>query len=103
MKKILTSILVLGIISCNPLKKVNTDGFTHHNEFIIYKQNTVAKLTNIEYSLDNGKLVKEATFKLLDMKYGNKGTSIIAFVNKTHKDWDVELDYPVSFSPFVKK
>jgi len=53
--------------------------------------------------LDNGKLVKEATFKLLDMKYGNKGTSIIAFVNKTHKHWDVELDYPVSFSPFVKK
>jgi hypothetical protein len=103
MKKILTSILVLGIISCNPLKKVNTDGFTHHNEFIIYKQDTVAKLTNIEYSLDNGKLVKEATFKLLDMRYGDKGKSIIAFVHNTHRDWEVELDYPISFSPFIKK
>lgn len=103
MKKILVLISVLGIISCNPLRNVNIDGFTHYNEYIIYKQDTVAKLTNIEYSLDNGKLVKEATFKLLDMKYGDKGKAIIAFVHNTHKEWEVELDYPIDFSPFVKK
>jgi len=59
MKKIFTSVLILGIISCNPLK--------------------------------------------LDMKHGDKGKSIIAFVHNTHRDWEVELDYPINFSPFVKK
>lgn len=103
MKKLLLLLCLLGIVSCNPLRRVNTDGFTHHNEYIIYKQDTVAKLTNIEYSLDNGKLVKEATFKLLDMKYGDKGRSIIAFVHNTHKDWEVEIDYPINFSPFINK
>lgn len=103
MKKLLVLIPMIAVMSCDPLKRVNTDGFTHYNEYIIYKQDTVAKLTNIEYSLDNGKLVKEATFKLLDMKYGDKGRSIIAFVHNTHKDWEVELDYPITFSPFIKK
>lgn len=103
MKKLLILFCLLAIVSCNPLRRVNTDGFTHYNEYIIYKQDTVAMLTNIEYSLDNGKLVKEATFKLLNMRYGEKGRAIIAFVHNTHKDWEVELDYPISFSPFVKK
>jgi hypothetical protein len=103
MKKLLLLLCLLAITSCNPLRRVNTDGFTHYNEYIIYKQDTVAKLTNIEYSLDNGKLVREATFKLLDMKYGNRGRAIIAFVHNTHKDWEVELDYPISFSPFINK
>jgi hypothetical protein len=102
MKKISLLFLLLGIISCNPLRKVSTEGFTHHNEYIIYKQDTVAKLTNIEYSLDNGKLVKEATFKLLDMKHGDKGRSILRFVNKSHKGWDIELDYPMEYFPRVK-
>jgi len=103
MKKISLLFFLLAIVSCNPLRRVNTQGFTHYKEYIIYKQDTVAKLTNIEYSLDNGKLVKEATFKLLDMKYGDKGIAIIAFVHNTHRDWEVELDYPISFSPFLKK
>jgi hypothetical protein len=103
MKRLLLAILLLGIVSCDPLRRVNTEGFHHFNEYIIYKQDTVAKLTNIEYSLDNGKLVREATFKLLDMKYGNRGRAIIAFVHNTHKDWEVELDYPISFSPFINK
>ena len=104
MKKLLLLLLcLLAIVSCSPLKRVNTDGFAHHNEYILYKQDTVAKLTNIEYSLDNGKLVKEATFKLLDMKYGEKGKAIIAYVHNTHKDWEVEIDYPINFSPFINK
>lgn len=102
MKKIIVLILMLGISSCDPLKRVNTEGFTTYKEYILYKQDTVAKLTNIEYSLDNGKFVKEATFKLLDMKYGDKGKSIICFIHNSHKDWEVELDYPLSFSPFIK-
>lgn len=103
MKKLLLLFGLLGVVSCNPLRRVNTDGFSHHNEYILYKQDTVAKLTNIEYSLDNGKLVKEATFKLLNMQYGEKGRAIIAYVHNTHRDWEVEVDYPISFSPFVKK
>lgn len=103
MKRLLLPILLLGIVSCNPLKRVNTEGFFHFNEYIIYKQDTVAKLVNLEYSLDNGKLTREATFKLLDSKYGDKSTAIIAFIHNTHKGWEVELDYPVNFPPPAKK
>jgi hypothetical protein len=93
---------MLGIISCDPLRKVSTDGYHFEKEYVMYHSDTVAKLSNIEYSLDNNKLVKEATFKLVDMSYGEKGKSIIAFIHKKHKDWEVELDYPISFSPFIK-
>lgn len=102
MKKLILLFLMLGIVSCDPLRKVSTDGYHFEKEYVMYHSDTVAKLSNIEYSLDNGKLVKEATFKLVDMSYGDKGKSIIAFIHKKHKDWEVELDYPISFSPFIK-
>lgn len=103
MKKLVILLLVSGLISCDPLRKVSTDGYHFEKEYVMYQSDTVAKLSNIEYSLDNGKLVKEATFKLLDMKYGDKSKNIIAFIHSSHKDWEVELDYPVSFSPFIQK
>lgn len=104
MKKLtLILLLTLGLLSCDPLRKVNTYGYHFESEYVMYHRDTVAKLTNIEYSLDNGKLVKEATFKLLDMRYGDKSKNIIAFVHKSHKEWEVEIDYPISFSPFTKK
>ena len=103
MKKLLILFMLLGLISCDPLRRVSTEGFTTYQEYILYKGDTVAKLTNIEYSLDNNKLVKEATYKLLDMKYGDKGKSILCFIHNTHKDWEIELDYPMEYSQFLKK
>lgn len=104
MKKLtLILLLTLGLLSCDPLRKVSIDGYHFEKEYVMYHSDTVAKLSNIEYSLDNGKLVKEATFKLLDMRYGDKSNHIIAFIHSSHKEWEVELDYSINFSPFIQK
>jgi hypothetical protein len=102
MKKLVTIFSILSLASCAPVKTVSTEGFTTYKEYILYKGDTVAKLTNVEYSLDNNKFVKEATFRLLDMKHGDKGGAILRFINTTHKGWDIELDYPIEYFPSSK-
>jgi hypothetical protein len=102
MKKVILVLSLLNLVSCTTVKNFNTEGFTTHKEYILYKGDTVAKLTNVEYSLDNGKFVREATFRLLDMKHGDKGKPILRFINTTHKGWDIELDYPMEYFPGIK-
>jgi len=103
MKKTILLFSILSLASCTTVKKANTEGFTTYKEYILYKGDTVAKLTNVEYSLDNKKFVKEATFRLLDMKHGDKARSILLFVNTTHKGWDIELDYPYPMKYFTNE
>jgi hypothetical protein len=102
MKKVILLISLISLASCTTVKKANTEGFTTYKEYILYKGDTVARLTNVEYSLDNGKFVREATFRLLDMKHGDKGKPILRFINTTHKGWDIELDYPMEYFTGVK-
>jgi hypothetical protein len=103
MKNLMRLLVLLIVVSCTGLKRINTDGFSTYQEYILYKQDTVAKLTNVELSLDNKKYVKELTFKLLDMKHGDNGKALIYYVSKNHKGWEIELDYPIESSPFLKK
>jgi hypothetical protein len=102
MKKIILIFSLLSLASCSTFKRVSTEGFTTHKEYILYKGDTIAKLTNVEYSLDNGKFVREATFKLLDTSHGDKAKALLVFVNSTHKGWDIELDYPIEYFPTMK-
>jgi hypothetical protein len=94
MKKLLiiTSVLLTG---CVTLKKYNTSGFSSTGHYILYNSDTVAKLSNIEYSLDGGKFVKEMTFKLLDMRYGQNVENMIYYIHQKKSDWEIEIDYPV--------
>ena len=97
MKKIiLLSSFFLMIVSCNTLKKIDTTGFTSIENTIFYEKDTVANLSAIEYSIDNGKYVKEMTFKLVNMNHADKVKNLLYFVHKKHKDWEIELDYPIS-------
>jgi hypothetical protein len=94
MKKLLiiTSMLLTG---CVTLKKYDTTGFSTRGHYILYNSDTVAKLSNIEYSLDGGKFVKEMTFKLLDMRYGENVENMIYYIHKKKSEWEIEIDYPV--------
>ena len=94
MKKLLVIVSVL-LTSCVTLKKYDTTGFSTHGHYILFNNDTVAKLSNIEYSLDDGKFVKEMTFKLLDMKYGQNVEAMIYYMHKKKSDWEIEIDYPV--------
>ena len=92
-------LLILGsavLISCTSLKKIDTTGFYSSENVIMYEKDTVATLSAIEYSIDNGKYVKEMTFKLVDMNHADKVKNFLYFVHKQHKDWEIELDYPIN-------
>lgn len=94
MKKLvlLASTLLVG---CVGIKKINTTGFHSVDNTVFYEKDTVAVLSAIEYSIDNGRYVKEMTFKLVDMNHGDKVQNFLYFVHKKHKDWEIELDYPI--------
>lgn len=95
MKKLLILVSVLTI-SCTGLKKIDTVGFHSSENVIMYEKDTVATLSAIEYSIDNGKYVKEMTFKLVDMNHADKVKNLLYFVHKQHKGWEIELDYPIN-------
>lgn len=95
MKKLLILVSVLTI-SCTGLKKIDTVGFHSSENVILYEKDTVATLSAIEYSIDNGKYVKEMTFKLVDMNHADKVKNLLYFVYKQHKGWEIELDYPIN-------
>lgn len=95
MKKIilLASTLLVG---CTGLKKIDTSGFNSIDNTVFYEKDTMAVLSAIEYSIDDGKYVKEMTFKLVDMNHADKVKNFLYFVHKKHKGWEIELDYPIS-------
>ena len=96
MNKILILISSVLLIGCSTIKKLDTTGFHSDHNTIFYNNDTIATLSAIEYSIDNGKYVKEMTFKLLNMTHSNKVKNLLFFIHQRHKDWEIELDYPIT-------
>jgi len=94
MKKlfILASAIVVG---CTNIKSIDTTGFNSKDNTIFYDKDTIATLAAIEYSIDDGKHVKEMTFKLVNLNHADKVKNSLYFVHKQHKGWEIELDYPI--------
>jgi hypothetical protein len=92
----LASILSSLILGCYPLKTFDTTGFTTSALTVYYKGEEMATLTNIEYSIDNGKLVKEMTFRLKNQVHSDRVKNLLAFIHAKHKDWEIEIDLPIS-------
>jgi len=95
MKKIILLVSTL-LVGCTSLKKIDTSGFNSIDNTVFYEKDTMAVLSAIEYSIDDGKYVKEMTFKLVDMNHADKVKNFLYFVHKKHKGWEIELDYPIS-------
>jgi hypothetical protein len=91
----LSSLIISG---CFSLKRYDTKGFSSSGLIIYYNQEEVAKLTAIEFSLDNGKMVKEMTFRLKNHDHSDKILNLLAFIHSKHKDWEIEIDYPITDS-----
>jgi hypothetical protein len=97
MNKLLTLILSSALlIGCSTLKKIDTTGFHSDHITIFYEKDSVATLSSIEYSIDNGKYVKELTFKLIDMKHADKVQNLLYYIHQRHKGWEIEIDYPIT-------
>lgn len=84
------------LLSCLPLKRFDTTGFTSSGITVYYNGEEMAKLSNIEYSLDDGELVREMTFKLKNQHHSDKVKNLLAYIHAKHKNWEIEIDLPIS-------
>lgn len=96
MKNLLFIISILLLTSCSTMRGYDISGFTSKGHTIYYQGREMATLSNIEYSLDGKRLVKEMTFNLKSQEDGDKVKNLIAFIHSRHKDWEIEIDYPLT-------
>ncbi len=96
MKNILLGLVLLVITNCSSIKEMDTTGFHSVGQTVYYNEDAVATLSSIEYSIDNGKHVREMTFRLIDIKHSDKVDNLLYFIHQRHKEWEIEIDYPIS-------
>ena len=87
---------MLITFSCHSVKKLDTTGFHAEGHTVYYNEDPVATLSSIEYSIDNGKHVRELTFKLDNLKHADKIDNLLYYIHVRHKNWEIEIDYPIS-------
>lgn len=86
--------LLLLVTSCmvNPLRDISTEGLTYDGTDVYYEGNLCAELSAIEIAYDDGKIVKEATFVLVDQRYNEHAIAIIKFIRQRNPSMEVEVE-----------
>ena len=92
MKKLLFMSLLVTSCAVNPLKDVDTNGLTYDGTNVYYEGELCAELSAVEVAFDDGKIVKEATFVLVDSKYNDQAISIIKLVKDIRPSLEVEVE-----------
>ena len=87
-------LLFTSLTSCavNPLKNIDTYGLTYDGTDVYCDGVRCAELSAVEIAYDNGKIVTEATFVLVDAKYNDRALSIIKFVRDRKPGYEVEVE-----------
>ncbi len=94
MKKLLFLFTLVALTSCNVLKEFETTGFTISGNTVSYNNVPMAELEGLEFAYDNGKLVKELTFKVLENSDNTKINNLIAFLHEKHPEYEIEVEIP---------
>ena len=91
---IIISMFFLFLTSCavNPLRNIDTYGLTYDGTDVYCDGVRCAELSAVEIAYDNGKIVTEATFVLVDAKYNDRALSIIKFVRDRKPGYEVEVE-----------
>lgn len=91
---IIISFFLMFLTSCavNPLRNIDTYGLTYDGTDVYCDGVKCAELSAVEIAYDNGKIVTEATFVLVDAKYNDRALSIIKFVRDRKPGYEVEVE-----------
>jgi len=92
MKKLIMLLALVLLTSCSELRHVSSDGLKYENGNIYYKGDVIAKLSGVEVSYDNRKLVTEVTFKLTSSEYNHLAYGIIKLITDKNPKWEVEVE-----------
>ena len=91
---IIIAMFFMFLTSCavNPLRDIDTYGLTYDGTNVYCDGVRCAELSAVEIAYDNGKIVTEATFVLVDAKYNDRALSIIKFVRDRKPGYEVEVE-----------
>lgn len=71
---------------------IDTYGLTYDGTDVYCDGVLCAELSAVEIAYDDGKIVTEATFVLVDSKYNDRALSIIKFVRDRKPGYEVEVE-----------
>ena len=92
MKNLILLSLLVTSCAIDPLKGVDTYGLTYDGTNVYFQEELCAELSALEIAYDDGKIVKEATFVLVDSKYNDQALSIIKLVKEKRPSLEVEVE-----------
>lgn len=90
MKKIIL-LLTLFSFGCSPLLNVSTQGLSYDGTDVFYNGELCAKFSAMELAYDNKKIVREATFIIVNPKYNDKALPILKLVTSKNPKIEVEV------------
>jgi len=100
---LVSALLMMAITSCNVLKEYDTTGFTIEGNVVSFNNAPMAELVGLEFALDNKKLVKELTFRVLETSNNDKINNLIAFLHAKHPEYEIEVEIPFEHIEVFKK
>jgi hypothetical protein len=84
-------LLTLFSFACSPLLNVSTQGLSYDGTEVFYKGELCAKFSAMELAYDNKKIVREATFIIVNPKYNDKALPILKLVTSKNPKIEVEV------------
>ena len=90
MKKIIL-LLTLFSFGCSPLLNVSTQGLSYDGTDVFYNGELCAKFSAMELAYDNKKIVREATFIIVNPKYNDRALPILKLVTSKNPKIEVEV------------
>jgi len=79
----------------NEKKNIKKEDFSVAHNVVHYKGKPFAELQAMTWSLDNGELVREMNFKLLDKEDLNVIGGMIDFLSERHNGDEIEVEFDV--------
>jgi hypothetical protein len=86
---------LLLITSCSVTRNISTEGFSIEGNLVSYKGAAMAELVGVEFALDDGKFVRELTFKLKEGSDNSVINNLIVFLHQKHPDYEIEVEIDV--------
>jgi len=84
-------LLTLFSFACSPLSNVSTQGLSYDGTDVFYNGELCAKFSAMELAYDNKKIVREATFIIVNPKYNDKALPILKLVTSKNPKIEVEV------------
>ena len=95
MKKLFILPLIALLSSCasiEPLKNISTEGLSYVGTDIYYKGELCATMGALEVAYDDGKIVREVTYIVVDPKFNEQAMSVLKYIRQRKPSWEVQVE-----------